>query len=243
MPRRGHPSRAKSRAERRSLHSLIDKMLSMRLLAASRCRRAGTGYACRCAGPRSRGRRRSRFGLAAHPRAADSGQDRGDNVVAEGKQGADGAGGGWRDMVAAGPAGFIHGLFAAELAQVISRLPDGIAVVAGDLRTRAACSATVNPPGAGARASAAARAARIRGLFRSIPAIRLAPAWAGSGSSSSTPSGKKPISAQSRAAANRSAIPASRSMISAKLSRPRRQRSSLALCTVASKRRTCSPLV
>jgi len=44
----------------RSLHSLIDKMLSMRLRGASLCRRAGTGYACRCAGPRSRGRRRSR---------------------------------------------------------------------------------------------------------------------------------------------------------------------------------------
>ena len=45
---------------------------------------------------------------------------------------------------------------------------------------------------------------RIRGLFRSIPAIRRAPAWAGSGSSSSTPSARKPVSAQSRAAANRS---------------------------------------
>jgi hypothetical protein len=32
-------------------------------------------------------------------------------------------------------------------------------------------------------------------------------------------------------------------MIWPKLSRPRRQRSSLALCTVASKRSTCSPLV
>jgi len=51
------------------------------------------------------------------------------------------------------------------------------------------------------------------------------------------------MSAQSRAAANRSAIPASRVMISAKYSRPWRQRSSLALCTVASKRSTCSPLV
>ena len=54
-------------------------------------------------------------------------------MVAEGEQGADGAGGGWRDVVAAGPAGFVHELLAAELAQVISRLPDGIAVVAGDL--------------------------------------------------------------------------------------------------------------
>jgi hypothetical protein len=36
-------------------------------------------------------------------------------------------------VVAAGPPGFVHELLAAELAQVISRLPDGIAVVAGDL--------------------------------------------------------------------------------------------------------------
>ena len=38
----------------------IDKMLSMRRMAAFRCRRAGTGSACRCGGSRSRGRRRSR---------------------------------------------------------------------------------------------------------------------------------------------------------------------------------------
>jgi hypothetical protein len=164
-------------------------------------------------------------------------------MVAEGEQGADGAGGGWRDVVAAGPAGFVHELLTVELAQVISRLPDGIAVVAGDLPDPVGMLGDGEPAGAGARASAAARATRIRGLFRSIPAIRRAPAWAGSGSSSSTPSGRKPISAQSRAAANRYAIPASRSMIWSKLSRLRRQRSSLALCTVASKRRTCSPLV
>ena len=53
----------------------------------------------------------------------------------------------------------------------------------------------------------------------------------------------KLMSAQSRMVANRSAIPASRVMISGKLSSPRRQRSSLVLWTVASKRRTCSPLV
>ena len=38
----------------------IDRMLSMRLLPASRCRGAGTVPACRCGGSRSRGRRRSR---------------------------------------------------------------------------------------------------------------------------------------------------------------------------------------
>ena len=182
-------------------------------------------------------------GLASHPGAADSGQDRGDDLVAEGEQGADGAGGGWRDVVAAGPAGFVHELLAAELAQVISRLPDGIAVVAGDLPDPGGMLGDGEPGRGWGQGERGGQGRRIRGLFRSIPAIRLAPAWAGSGSSSSTRSGKKPISAQSRAAANRSAIPASRSMIWSKLSRLRRQRSSLALCTVASKRRTCSPLV
>src|SRR5262249_45648804 len=41
--------------------------------------------------------------------------------------------------------------------------------------------------------------------------------------------------------ANRSAMPASRLMISRKFSRLRRQRSCLVLCTVASKRSTCRP--
>jgi hypothetical protein len=70
----------------------------------------------------------SRF--TAHAEAAHSGQDRGNDIAAEGEQGADGARGGCRDVVAAGPAGFVHDLLALELAQVISRLPDGIAVVA-----------------------------------------------------------------------------------------------------------------
>ena len=48
--------------------------------------------------------------------------------------------------------------------------------------TLAVISATVNPPGAMARASTAASAARIRGLFTSMPPTRLAPICAGSGS-------------------------------------------------------------
>jgi hypothetical protein len=68
--------------------------------------------------------------FTAHAEAADSSQDRGNNMAAEGEQGADGASCGWRDVVAAGPAGFVHELLAVELAQVISRLPDGIGVVA-----------------------------------------------------------------------------------------------------------------
>ena len=46
------------------------------------------------------------FGFAALSWAADSGQDRGDDVVAEGEQGGDGAGGVEWHVVAAGPAGF-----------------------------------------------------------------------------------------------------------------------------------------
>ncbi len=119
--------------ESRSLHPRIDKMSPMRLLAGSRCRRAGTWLHADAQGlvvavgdcPDSR--------FASHAGVADSGQDRGDDVVAEGEQGADGAGRGWRDVVAAGPAGFVHELLVVELAQVISRLPDGVAVVAGDL--------------------------------------------------------------------------------------------------------------
>jgi hypothetical protein len=45
----------------------------------------------------------------------------------------------------------------------------------------AANPAAVNPPEAGARASGADGAARIRGLLRSLPAILPAPLWAGSG--------------------------------------------------------------
>ncbi len=100
-----------------------------------------------------------------------------------------------RDVVAAG---FADELLSAELAQVVGGLPGGIAVLPGDLATLAACSATVNPPGAGVRASAADSAARIRGLSRSIPAVLPVSLWAGRGSSSSRPSGRNPMSAQSR---------------------------------------------
>jgi hypothetical protein len=80
----------------------IDKMLSMRLRAGSGCRRAGTGPACRPGGSRSRGRRGPGFGLAAHAGAVDSGEDRCDDVVSQGEQGADDPGAAGRDLVAAG---------------------------------------------------------------------------------------------------------------------------------------------
>src|SRR6185437_10345649 len=134
-------------------------------------------------------------------------------MVAEGEQRGDDASTVCRDVVAAGLAMFVDELLAAELAQVVGGLPGGVAVLPGELADLAACLAAVNPPGAGAGASAAASAARIRGLFRSIPAILLVPAWAGSGNSSRMPSGRKPMSAQSSAVANRSAIAASMVMI------------------------------
>ena len=66
-------------------------------------------------------------GFASHAGAADAGEDRGDDLVAEGEQGGDGARGAGRDVVAAGPAGFVDELFAAELAQVVGGLADGVA--------------------------------------------------------------------------------------------------------------------
>ena len=51
------------------------------------------------------------------------------------------------------------------------------------------------------------------------------------------------MSTQSSAVQNRSAMPASRVTISPNMSIPRRHFSSLVLCTIASNRSTCSPLV
>src|SRR5260221_4357355 len=64
--------------------------------------------------------------------------------------------------------------------------------------TLPACSAMVNPCGAAARASAADSAARILGLLRSMPPVRVAPSREGSGRSSRKPSVMKAMSAQSR---------------------------------------------
>ena len=72
-------------------------------------------------------------GLAAHAGAADPGQDRREDVVAEGEQRGDDTGAVSRDVVAAGPAGFADELLTAELAQVVGGLPGGVAVLPGDL--------------------------------------------------------------------------------------------------------------
>jgi hypothetical protein len=55
-------------------------------------------------------------GLAAEMRAPDAGEDRRDDVVAEGDDARYGPGGLWRDLVAAGSGGFVDELFASELA-------------------------------------------------------------------------------------------------------------------------------
>jgi hypothetical protein len=71
-------------------------------------------------------------GLAAASWAADAGQDRADDLVTQGEQGGDGAGGLRWDVVAARPAGLVDQVFAAELAQVVGRLPDGVVGSSGD---------------------------------------------------------------------------------------------------------------
>src|SRR6266567_6040421 len=68
-------------------------------------------------------------GLASPAGAADPGQDRGDDLVAEGEQGGDGAGRLGRDVVAVGPAGLGGEAVAAELAQVVGGLPGGVGAV------------------------------------------------------------------------------------------------------------------
>jgi hypothetical protein len=204
----------------------------MRRLGASGCRRAGTASACRCAGSRSRGRWWSRFGSAAHAGAADPGQDRGDDVVAQGQQGGDGAGGVWRDVVAAGPAGFGDELLAAEFTQVVGGLPGGVAVVPGEV----ADLGGVLGDGESARGRGQGECGGQGGPDPRLVQVDPGdPAWVGTGSSSSTPSGRKPMSAQSSAVANRSAMPASRSMIWPKYSRLRLLR--CGLC------RVCSPCI
>jgi hypothetical protein len=92
---------------------------------------------------------------------------------------------------------------AAQLAQVVCALADGVVLVpvqsadpGGELGDGEAVR--------GARASAAARAARLRSLFRSVPPARAAPSREGSGSSSRVVPARKLMPAQSRVVAKRS---------------------------------------
>jgi len=59
----------------------------------------------------------------------DAGENGGDDLVPEGEQRRDGAGGLPGDVVAAGPAGFDDEAFAAQFAQVVGGLPDGVVVL------------------------------------------------------------------------------------------------------------------
>ena len=61
-------------------------------------------------------------GFASHAGAAHRGEDRSDDLVAEGEQGGDGACGECPNVITAGPCGFVEQLFAADLAQVVGRL-------------------------------------------------------------------------------------------------------------------------
>jgi hypothetical protein len=179
--------------------------------------------------------------FAPHPGAADPGEDGPDDVFAQGEQGGDGARSGRVEMVAVGPPGLSDQLFAAEFAQVVGGLPGGEPVLPVIAWTLAVNAATVNPSDVDERARTAASATRMRGLFRSTPPTRVAPTWAGVGSRSSRPSVMNVVSTQSRVVVKRSTMSASRAMMCGKLSRTRPQRNALVLCTIASKRSTCSP--
>ena len=111
-------------------------------------------------------------GFASHARAAQPGEDRGDDLIAEGEQGGDRACGGCPDVVAAASAGFVDELFAPQLAQVVAGLADGVAAVIGAGEGVHLGGEIGDGEAAGraiARASTAARAARMRVLLTSTP--------------------------------------------------------------------------
>jgi len=87
-------------------------------------------------------------------------------------------------------------------------------------------------------------AERIRGRFRSMPPTRVARICEARGSWSRVPSGMKPTSTQSMAVQKRSTMAPSRVTISGSTrSSVRPTPRARVLCTIASKRSTCSPLV
>ena len=65
--------------------------------------------------------------VCAYAGAACAGEDGGDDLVAQGEQGGDGARGLRRDVVAAGAAGQGDELFAAQYTQVVGRVADTVA--------------------------------------------------------------------------------------------------------------------
>ena len=101
----------------------------------------------------------------------------------------------------------------------------------------------MNPWGATANASTAVRAARARGLLMSTPPTRPEPSWEGAGSWSRMPSGRKATSTQSSMLVKRSTMAARRATMAGKFFSTRPVCNVRVLCTIASKRSTCSPLV
>ena len=71
-------------------------------------------------------------GFAAHPGAADAGQDGCDDVVAQCQESGDGAGCWCGDLVAVGSTGFDDEFFTAEFAQVVGGVTNGVVGVPGD---------------------------------------------------------------------------------------------------------------
>ena len=72
-------------------------------------------------------------GLARLAGAAHAGEDRGDDLVADGEQGGDGAGRRGGDVVAPGSAELDGEALAAELAQVVGALADRVVGVVAEL--------------------------------------------------------------------------------------------------------------
>ena len=108
-------------------------------------------------------------GLASAAGAVDAGEDRGDDLVAEDEQGGDGSGLLGRDVVAAGSGGFDGESLAAELAQVIGGLPDRVVGVPVQLPDLGGVLGDGEAVWRGGQGQCRGQAARILGLFRSMP--------------------------------------------------------------------------
>jgi len=106
--------------------------------------------------------------FASEARAANAGQDGGDDLVAKDKDSGDGASRfGWY-VIAPSVCGLGHEMVAAEFAQVVGGLADGVVGQGADGVNFGARSATVNPPGAAASATTAARTVRVRDWSKSM---------------------------------------------------------------------------
>lgn len=70
-------------------------------------------------------------GLVAVQRAADTGQDGADDLVAWGERGGAGTGGMRQHLAASGRAGFVDQALAAQLAEVLGGPADGVGAVPG----------------------------------------------------------------------------------------------------------------